>query len=270
MAIHNDRKDFWRFPEDRILISRLIKVPNATLQYFPKNRRWEINGKKVTLTGETWGKLHELVSRLFREIRFAFQGQYKKNFYLMKDAVYRAYEEGSRKGFEVEWSIDKKRKSLPHLDQRARTARVRMKRVTESTERYIIDVNSRHELKVQELNRKVNQLTSFISALTTFLNTGNHDSIEPLIEHLRYQSINFYRLKKSDTEKLIRKLVKEKALFVREVALQESRKSLLISQLQKMKEEYNGESEQIKEAIIAIKDSPLKAARPKAVRRLEF
>lgn len=270
MTIHNDRNDFWRFPEDRLLISHLIKTPDAKLQYLPKKGKWKSNGKKISLEGPTWGKFHEIVVRIFREIRFAFQGQYKKNFYLTKDAIYRAYVEGGRKGIEVEWHIDKRRKSLPFLDKKARVAKARMKRVLESTENYIQEVNDRDAPKVALLNERIAKESIVIKAFQSFLKSEQYEEDDILLRDPRYRKISLYGLKKSEVEKLLRQLVKQRESLKKEIEGMKKRKQLLISQLEKMNEAYTGQSHQIRAAIVAIKDSPLKPARPKAARRLNF
>jgi hypothetical protein len=268
MAIHTTNKDFWRFPEDRILISRLIKTPEARLEFSSRKEQWKINGKKVSLEGKTWGKFHELFIRIFREIRFAFQSQYKKNFYLAKDAIYRIHAEAARKEIEEEWHIDKRRKSLPFLDRKAQKARARMKMVLRSTEEYRRRVDMAHLTRIRRLDDEIEALDPLILALISFLKTKESNKV--LNTHPRCSRLFLNRMKDSETEKLLRKAVKEKKNLESEKSLVLKRYESLIHQLEVITDSYQGESQIVKAAIQAISQSPLKPERPHVARKLKY
>ena len=268
MAIHSHRKDFWRFPEDRILISRLIKNPEARLEFSLRESKWKINGKKVSLDGKTWGKFHELFFRVFREIRFAFQGQYKKNFYLAKDAIYRTHAEATRKELEEEWHIDKRRKSLPFLDKKAQKARARMKKVLKNTEEYKAQVDQSYLAKLAKIDQALIDLEPQLISIKNFLKTKKYQPRDVLFDHPRYCRLYLPNLKSSEVEKLLRKAVKERERLELERKEVQKRYTILTQQLEKIKTDYRGEDKLVKKAIVAISQSPLKPERPLVVRKL--
>ncbi len=270
MAIHTTSKAFWRFPEDRILITRLIKTTDARLEFSPRKEQWKINGKKVSLEGKTWGKFHELFIRIFREIRFAFQGQYKKNFYLAKDAIYRTHAEAARKGIEEEWHIDKRRKSLPFLDRKAQLAQRRMKLVLRSTEAYRRQVDDAHQASLRKIDQEIASLDPLILALKAFLKTKKLQPDDILTTHPRCCRLFLTRMKVSEIEKLLRRAVEEKKKLENEKRFAVERHEILVQQLGVINDDYQGESRLVKAAIEAIGRSPLKSDKMRVARKLTY
>lgn len=279
MTIHSNSKDFWRYYEDRLLINQMLKTPDAKLEYFPTLGRWKVNGKRVKMKGKIWGKFHELIVRIFREIWFLFKSQYKRRFYIAKDAVYRAYEEGRSKEIEVERHIDKKRKSIPFLGSQAQKTKARMKVVLRSAEKYTVDRNSAQRLKIEAIKGEIEELKGCISELKQFLLDKSSPLATFFRTHQSFCKINLNKLKNYEIERIIRKLVNERRSLESEKEALEKRAAVLSTQLDKMKANYAGEELLIRRTIEVIEGSPLKNSfvqreqkitKPLVVRRLNY
>lgn len=260
MTIHSNSKDFWRYFEDRLLIKQMLKTPNAKLEYFPTQGRWKVNGKRVKMKGKVWGRFHELIVRVFREIAFLFKSQYKREFYIAKDAVYRAYEEGRRKEIEAERHIDKKRKSIPFLGSQALKIKARTKLVLRSAEKYAMDRRSAQRLKIEKIEEKIEEIKSCILELKQFLLDKRSLLIIFLRTHRSFSKINLSKLKNYEIERIIRKLVNERRSLEAEKEALEEWTAVLSTQLDHLKANYVGEEQLIRRTIEVIEGSPLKAS----------
>lgn len=84
-TLHLDRKDFWRYPLDRALLSPLLKDSSISLLYEKEPKIWKLNGEVLLIINQkVYSKIMGMIFCIFHQIRCCFSKEYSKNFKMAK------------------------------------------------------------------------------------------------------------------------------------------------------------------------------------------
>lgn len=158
MIISPNRKDFWRFPVYRALIPRLMKHPLHSIQFLQKEKVWLVGERKINVKGKQLGSIIEIITRLYREIRFFLSKSYRVQFFAAKDRIERAYEEAIGRVKNDRWEVEDRMEKFPEKEKKVQQQLQRLMKVIASGLKTLEEIKKESAEAIAALQEQLDEL----------------------------------------------------------------------------------------------------------------